>query len=432
MQTVRFIIILFIGGAIGFFARDLVVKSQSGMVGLNGKETTSPDSLRADGNELGSGNQGLERSRPGSNESSVTRKEVEALRIELQDVDALDERMRRLSAIMTRWALADGRAAFEYAREMVGWPAFLRIEAITSVAKVLAVSDPQYLTEEAGRLPEGPSRQALVLALANRWADTNSQDAFAWAAKLPDGRIKGNALALLRTRLAREDPPKAAQMLDQIQDGMGRQNFIAAIAAQWGSTDPEAAWLWVQNLPEAEKQNVIPVLAASWAQKQPAVAGNFAAQLPSGEIQNRAVISVVANWAMQDPQATATWVAEFPNDGLRELGIRESINEWSRTDGEAALNWAKQISNVDTRDIALKCYAESIAYWSPEKSAAMIDLIQDPVRREQSMETAMRSWSEVDPQAAERWLSQQSIREGLRNRLRAILSSYNGKGTERP
>jgi hypothetical protein len=263
MQTVRYIIILFIGGAIGFFARDFVVKSQSGVAGLYGKETTSPDSLQADGNELGRANPGLERSRPDSDESPVTRKEVEALRIQLQDIDTLDERTRRVSAIMTRWALADGRAAFKYAREMVGWPAFLRIEAITAVAKVLAVSDPQYLTEAAARLPEGASRQALVLALANRWADTNnSQDAFAWAAKLPDGRIKGNAQALLRTRLAREDPQKAAQMLDQIQDGMGRQNFIAAIAAQWGLTDPEAALLWVQNLPEAEKQNVIPVLAA--------------------------------------------------------------------------------------------------------------------------------------------------------------------------
>jgi hypothetical protein len=423
MQIVRYFIILFIGVAIGFFARDFAVSLPSKMRASNAKGNASTNTIRADDAEVGRASGGFEGSRPGSDNSPVTRREVEALRGQLPEMDTLDERARKLSAIMTRWALADGRAAFEYAREMMDWPAFLKVEAITAVGKVLAVSDPQYLAEAAARLPEDASRQALILALANPRADTNSQDAFAWAAKLPDGRIKSNAVALLRARLAKEDPQKAVQMLDQIPNGLARRNFVAEIAAQWGLNDPEAASLWVQKLPEAERQNVIPVLAASWAQSHPADAGNFVAQLPSGEMQNRAVMSVVANWAMQDPRTTASWVAEFPNDALRELGIREAVSEWSRMDADAALNWVKQLSNVDTRDIALKSYVESLAYWAPERSAAMVDLIQDPVRREQSMETAMRSWSEVDPQAAERWLSHLNIRDGLRNRLRAILSS---------
>jgi len=74
-----------------------------------------------------------------------------------------------------------------------------------------------------------------------------------------------------------------------------------------------------------------------------------------------------------------------------------------------------------TRDIALKSFAEGIAYWSPDKAAAIIGLIGDPQKREQAMEITMRDWSEIDPGSARNWLASLNANEELKVRLQSFL-----------
>src|SRR4030095_1334261 len=67
--------------------------------------------------------------------------------------------------------------------------------------------------------------------------------------------------------------------------------------------------------------------------------------------------------------------------------------------------------------VALRSYAESVGYWSPEKAVTVTNLIQDQVQREAAIESVIRSWSEVDIEAAKGWLAKQHVRLGLYNRL---------------
>lgn len=351
-----------------------------------------------------------------------SRSQIESLVASLQEVPSLAERGRRFNAAMESWARSDGRAAFAYASSLAKETGYLKMEAMAGVAKVLAETDPGFLEAMIDELPEGASRQALVMALAGRRAEIDIDAALAWAEKLPSDRSRSMALALLRTRLAQEDPERASRVLAGIPAGYVRQNLVAMIAAEWGLRDPAGTSKWLETLPEADRQVAIPLFSGSWAQVQPEEAGGFVANLPAGETQNRAAMSVVAYWANQNPRAAADWAATFPEENLCELGVRETVNAWSRMDAEASLDWVKRLSDAGIRDVALKSYTESLAYWAPEKSAGLVDLIEDPVRREQSMESIMRSWSEVDPQAAGAWLSRLEVREGLRSRLQALLA----------
>jgi hypothetical protein len=365
-------------------------------------------------------NPGAQFFRPAS--GRIGRSDADAFLGQLRDTPGLDERARKLMDFMKAWASSDGKAALEYALSMSDSSGYLKIEAVTAVSGVLAASDPQYLAKIAATTPANASRQAMILALAKQWSDSDLPSAIEWAEKLPDDRGKADALAALRGRLAHEDPEAASQVLTRMPAGFARQNLLGKIAVEWGLRAPKDALAWIKTLPTGEQQVAIPALAGAWAEDQPVEAGGFIADLPAGEMQNRAAMSVVANWASQDPKAAANWAADFPADGLRELGVREAMNSWSRVDADGALDWAKKLPNPDARDVALKSYAESVAYWAPDRTAAMVDMIQDPVRREQSMEMAMQSWSEIDPQAAEKWLSHLNVRDGLRNRLRAVLS----------
>lgn len=352
----------------------------------------------------------------------AARSQIESLATSLQEVPGLAERGQRFNAGMQSWTRWDGRAAFDYANSLADDTGYLKMEAMAAVAKVLAETDPGFLAGMINELPENASRQALVMALADRWGDTDIDEALAWAEKLPPDRSKSNALTLLRTRLARENPEQLSRVLAEIPAGYVRQNLVATLAAEWGLRDASSTSEWLDTLSDEDKQVAIPLFSGSWAQGQPEQAGTFVANLPAGETQNRAAMSVVAYWASQDPRAAADWAASFSEKDLCELGVREAVNAWSRMDAEGSLAWVKQLPDVEIRDVALKSYTESLAHWAPEKTVALVDFIEDSGQREQSIESVMRSWSEVDPEAAAAWLSRLNVRQGLRNRLQAMLT----------
>lgn len=134
-------------------------------------------------------------------------------------------------------------------------------------------------------------------------------------------------------------------------------------------------------------------------------------------------MSVVSSWASQSPDQTAAWVLQFPEGDMREQGIREVVNIWVMNDSKGAQDWARGLAAGATRDVALKSFAEGIAYWSPDKAAAIVGLIDDPQKREQSMEVTMRFWAEIDPRSARNWVMTLDVADGLKTRLQSLLQT---------
>src|SRR5882724_5473227 len=287
--------------------------------------------------------------------------DIQAALEHLKDIPDINKRSSMRNTLLRRWAELDGRGAFEYVISLA--EGGLKVQAMSVVARVLAHSDPQFLAEKALGLPSNRSSRELIQNLANNWAQTDPAAALKWAEQLPEGLGKRDALAIIRFQLEQQDPEAVATQINQMPAGDSRNSLITSLATQWGTRDPAKAIEWANGLPEAEKSLAMSQLVGAWANQNPLEAGKFVAQLPSGEMQNRTAMSVISSWANQDPGMTAAWVLQFPEGDLREQGIHEVMNIWTMNDSGAAKDWARGLPEGATRDIALKSFAEGIAYW---------------------------------------------------------------------
>jgi hypothetical protein len=339
----------------------------------------------------------------------------------LKDISDLNKRAAMRNSLLRRWAELDGRGAFAYVSSMDEGEA--KVQAMAAVAAVLVHSDPQFLAEKALSMPGNRSSRELIQNLANSWAQTDADAALNWAEQLPEGVGKRDALAIIRLQLEQQNPEEVAAQINQMPSGDSRNTLISSLAAQWGLNNPQSAIGWANTLPENEKKLAMSNLVGAWAQNDPLAAGAYVAQMPAGEAQSQAAMSVVSSWASKNPDQTAAWVLQFPEGDLREQGIREVVGIWTLSDSQGVQNWAEGLPEGPTRDIALKSYVDSIGYWSPDKAAAVTELINDSQEREQSMETTTRFWAEIDPKSAQNWVTHLNVSEEVRARLETFLSA---------
>jgi hypothetical protein len=333
------------------------------------------------------------------------------------DIGNIHERSARFCDLMRRWSELDARGAFEYLNVLAEGE--MKTEAMAAVAKTLAFSDPQYLAARVMQMPSNRSRRDIIQELTKSWSESDLHAALEWAEKLPHDLSRKDALAIIREQWASEKPEEASSQISQIPAGDSRNSLITAIAAQWGLSDPKKALEWAATLPVSEKNLATSNLIGAWAQKDPLKAGGYVAQLPAGELQNQAAMSVISSWSAKSPADSAAWVLQFPEGMLQEQGLHEVMNAWTTRDSESARTWAQKLPPGPTRDFALKSYVESTAYWSPDKAAGMVGMINDQGRREETMEITMRLWSEVDPDSARTWLAKLNVPDNLRDRLQS-------------
>ncbi|MDB6019415.1 MAG: hypothetical protein JWR19_3904 [Pedosphaera sp.] len=337
----------------------------------------------------------------------------------LKDISDMHERMSQFGVLMRRWLERDGRGAFAYVNAMEEGE--MKMQGMTLVVEVLAHSDPQFLAQQTLAMPSSRSSRELIRGLAGIWSQTDVQRALAWAGQLPEGMDKNDALLSIRSQWATQDPEAVSAQISQLPENSSTAGLITTVAERWGSSNPTKALEWAKTLPETEKTLAMSSLVGVWAQRDPWAAGNFAAQLPPGETQNEAIKSVISSWAGQSPAQTAAWVLQFPAGALQDQGIRQVVSAWNNLDPEGVQNWAMNLPAGKTRDAALKNFAQTIAYWTPEKAAGIVGLINDPSEQEQSMNDIMRSWSEMDPTSARNWLAGLNMPEELKARVQSAL-----------
>jgi hypothetical protein len=337
----------------------------------------------------------------------------------LKDVPDVQQRTSQFGVLLRRWLEKDARGAFAYINAL--GEGEMKMRGMKLAVEVLAHSDPQFLAQQALAIPNSRSRAELVRGLAGVWSQTDVPSALAWAKQLSEGVEKNDALLIIRSQWASQDPEAASAQISQLPENSSTTGLISTIAARWGSSDPTKVVKWANTLPETEKTIAMSSLAGVWAQRDPLAAGNFAAQLPPGETQNEAIKSVISSWAGQNPAQTASWVLQFPTGDLQDQGIRQVVSAWSSIDPEGVQNWASNLPTGATRDFVLKSYAEDIAYWAPDKAAGIAMLIGDQTKQDESLETAIRSWSETDPASARNWLNNLNASEESKTRLYAVL-----------
>jgi hypothetical protein len=336
----------------------------------------------------------------------------------LKNISDIQQRTNQFCVLLRHWLEKDGRGAFAYISALNEGE--IKMQGMTLAVEVLGRSDPQFLAQQTLSMPSSRSSEELIRGLADVWSQTDLPGALAWAGQLSESVAKNDALLIIRSKWAVQDPEAASVQISQLPENSSTAGLIATVAERWGSSNPTRALEWAKTLPETEKTLAMSSLAGIWAQRDPLAAANVAAQLPPGETQNEAVKSVISSWAGQNPAEAAAWVLQFPAGALQDQGIRQVVSSWNSVDPAGLQNWAINLPSGATRDAALKNFAQTIAYSTPEKAAGIVDLINDPSEREQSAETIVRSWSQTDPVSARNWMARLDVSEQLKSRLQAM------------
>ncbi len=139
-------------------------------------------------------------------------------------------------------------------------------------------------TRRRGRRPHEPgiSRNDTITLVARLWAQTNVNNALAWAKKLPDGYTKASALDAIRYVWVHSDPVAASKHVEKLPPGTTKNNLILNIAFEWAARDPSATIQWVNSLPDGrDKDEALAGIAESWANQGPAGGLRFRIEPPA-------------------------------------------------------------------------------------------------------------------------------------------------------
>jgi hypothetical protein len=344
-----------------------------------------------------------------------------------------------LDVVFSRMTEIDGNAGINLIREAN--PA-----AEQRVAAALAILASRGVTEAnidsiLAALPELDERVFKGEAF-ERLARTDPNQATAAAARLLDEARSsplsegGADVSLAIREMARTDPRRALELVDQLKGETREIGLTAAIQA-WGSEDPYGALGLVERLGPGRDRDILlqtigeelgrqdPDGALAWfnaldsspqglygsilhgiAEKEPGRALELA--LDSADPSATGAVMFLTSTAVQSGDVSFTELAErvlaAENRPSREAGVQMLVNAWADDDPEAALSWlVSQSENVGHS--ALDQAALAVAWKNPDAAARYTQLL--PAEYQDGWIRAVAlGYAQTDPSGATAWVEQ--------------------------
>ncbi|MFU8893922.1 MAG: hypothetical protein ACNA8L_09865 [Luteolibacter sp.] len=348
---------------------------------------------------------------------------AEQLREEALKLDdlPLNERMPASFLLFARWAEMDPYGAMEHSNSMGMGAAFVRPTILQSWASVDPENAARYYTANPGqfalmnmgRMMGGGQGAADIIA--TEWARQDAQGALAWANTLSQG--KSSALAAVLGEVAKSDPQKAAQMLDQLAPD-DRAGAYASIAGKYGAQDFGAAEAWIRTLPQDQQTDAYAAAIEGLASKSPTEALAQINRMPNGDAKNQLIPSIVGPLARTDPQAAAALINTQSDADVKRDSMRELMPAWTAQDPTAALAFAKTQQPGPVYDRAITSYITSNNSGNPAEMMRLAETIDNERERGWAAGYTAQRWMQSDPDGARSYIGQSElIPEGMRERI---------------
>ena len=298
---------------------------------------------------------------------ALTPENAEAIRSKLVSLGADGEQWRDFHY---SWGAMSGQAAFDHAAAsdepdlaatMTGWAAANPTEALAmldrlppemqgqrdeltaSIVAGLANRDPNTATDLVLRLgQEGNGRAGnLMEIVANQTLRSQGpEQASQWAELLPDGPLKGTAMARIAESYARKDPLAAAEWAQRFADKDYATRTIEQIGGRWAQSDPVAAVGWLENLPSGGGQTAgLRNAFSDWEDTDPAAAGAYLLGMPQSEKRDSAISGFATGYAWQNPQLAIAWAQDIQDPSLRQSSLTSAARAFFRRDPDGARAW---------------------------------------------------------------------------------------------
>jgi hypothetical protein len=192
----------------------------------------------------------------------------------------------------------------------------IRAHAIAEVAWNAIDLEPEIALNALSKLStDNPERIRLLHHHAMRLAESNVEDALAWADTLGSETETAAAKQKIALVIAADDPQKAASLLSDI--GLAGRDFDVA---------------------------AVQVLQL-WSQKSPTDAAAWVVMFPAGDSRSAGIKAVLTSWLGNDAKAAFAWPASLTNETLRaeaEKELQNALLELPNDRRDTALTHASQ------------------------------------------------------------------------------------------
>jgi hypothetical protein len=184
--------------------------------------------------------------------------------------------------------------------------------------------------------------------------------------------------AVVEGVIAGGDYERGCEIVRAVGDPALQARLAASLADAWGRAEPRSAATWAASLTSEapERAQTLANIGSAWAAREPRAATEFAAQLAPGAGRQRMLAETMLQWAASDLVAASDWLNRFdstPDNDPAVAAIATDARLIARNP-EVALSWAESISV--------------------------------PAARLEALGAILRTWTERDPAAAQRYLNQ--------------------------
>ncbi|WP_367872020.1 hypothetical protein [Luteolibacter sp. Populi] len=272
----------------------------------------------------------------------------------------------------------------------------------------------------------------------------------AWVEKEPEIALdrlrnaRGEVLPFLIRAWAGSDP-EAAMAWIQRHDPTGQTHLSTQVIAVVMKSDPAAARVLLEALPEEEQGRALPSIAPrDLGVREPAKIRAWVDAMPGNLRQEAATLAMQALPGSRIAEKLE-WMREYP--ALASPGPVSRLYEtWIRSDETAAIASFEQLEAGPLRDAALNSIQRiylllgkeraaleflersmpefderKLGYWldSPRNGAPLLALeqvprLQDENKRKQIYLKLLGNWREQDPHAVKEWMNTHEIPEDVR------------------
>ncbi len=265
-------------------------------------------------------------------------------------------------------------------------------EAAGNIAYSLAGLDPDRAVVWVESLPDENTMQEAMEQVIYSIADDHLDHAMALAAT--QSELSDWAVYHLAESIAADDPGQAMKWIASQSEDLQRM-AVNRVLMDLVRTNPTAAAEGLHAssgfLAEAEWNSLTKPadqIARTLAATNLQGALDWAAELPAGEVRNAAMSTPMHLWLQADPRAASEWIGQLEDASLRQQAAYQLADRVRDSDPEAAFLWSQTLHE----DYRLAMMGE-----------------------------ALRTWKDVDPEAAQQTLDATELTTDERLRLQREL-----------
>ena len=228
----------------------------------------------------------------------------------------------------------------------------------------------------------------------------------------PVASDRNAALTAVVNYLAANDPPRAAGLLDGVQEPVLRSALARGVVDAWTASHPDDAARWLASdgprfLNSSASSGPLVRAITQWSSFDPAGASKFAVSLATdrGPV-SRALFLASRAWGQLDAAAALAWVETLPvSDPRHDQALQGAWEGWTERDpASAGMTLRQQLSAAGNRPpVELAgTVGKQWAQLDPTAAADWAMSLSDGARRSALAQVAL-IWTQTDTPGAARW-----------------------------